>query len=196
MSRRRLRPDELELWQRVARTTERLHPKRPEPKPARPAAPPKLRQPAQKEPVERFSVGERANGSNAGHDVLPGLSDRLAAVPLRMDRKAFGKLKRGKLKPEGRLDLHGMTLDQARPALISFIMASYARERRLVLVITGKGKRSADEGPIPTRPGALRHSVPHWLQTPPLSQMVLQITEAHARHGGGGAYYVYLRRKR
>lgn len=197
MSRRKLRPDELELWQRVARTTERLHPARPEQKPVRPAAKPNPREPVQKMPVERFTVGERANGTTAGeHDVLPGLSDRLAAAPLRMDRKAFGKLKRGKLKPEGRIDLHGMTLDQARPALISFIMSSFARERRLVLVITGKGKDRGEDGPIPVRRGVLRHNVPHWLSVPPLSPLVLQVTPAHVSHGGGGAYYVYLRRLR
>jgi DNA-nicking Smr family endonuclease len=38
--------------------------------------------------------------------------------------------------------------------------------------------------------------VPHWLSVPPLSGLVLQITPAHQSHGGGGAYYVYLRRMR
>ncbi len=57
-----------------------------------------------------------------------------------MDRKSFGKLKRGKLPPEARIDLHGMTLDQAHPALTRFILDSHAKQRRLVLVITGKGK--------------------------------------------------------
>jgi DNA-nicking Smr family endonuclease len=42
----------------------------------------------------------------------------------------------------------------------------------------------------------LRHQVTQWLTTPPLAQLVLQISEAHLRHGGGGAYYVYLRRQR
>ena len=91
-----------------------------------------------------------------------------------------------------------MTMDQAQPALIAFIMSSYAKDRRLVLVITGKGqgKDREDVGPIPERPGILRRNVPHWLQTPPMAQVVLQLTEAHGRHGGGGAYYVYLRRRR
>ncbi|HMO09862.1 MAG TPA: Smr/MutS family protein, partial [Paracoccaceae bacterium] len=45
-------------------------------------------------------------------------------------------------------------------------------------------------------PGALRRQVPHWLRLPPLAQAVLQVTEAHARHGGAGALYVYLSRRR
>ena len=65
-----------------------------------------------------------------------------------------------------------------------------------MLVVTGKGKDRDDGGPIPVRLGVLRHNVPQWLSTPPLAQIVLQVTEAHLKHGGGGAYYVYLRRNR
>lgn len=195
MSRRKLRQDELELWRKVAKTTDRLHPEKTRPK-TRFEESEKLAPKRINDTIEKFELGQKAGGKPGSHDVLPGLPDRIASAPIRMDRKAYGRLKRGKLKPEGRIDLHGMTLNQAKPALASFIAASYARDRRLVLVITGKGKRSEDDGPIPTRPGVLRHNVPHWLQTPPLSQMVLQVSEAHARHGGGGAYYVYLRRKR
>lgn len=198
MSRRRVRPDELELWNRVAKTAERMHPA----KPAKTKSDVPFREKnkgaeaPRREPIERFEIGQKAEGKTARHDVLPGMPERIAAAPVKMDRKAYDRLKRGKLKPEGRIDLHGMTLDQAKPALQSFIMKSFSRNRRLVLVITGKGRQSADDGPIPQRPGVLRHTVPHWLQTPPLGQVVLQISEAHLRHGGGGAYYVYLRRKR
>jgi DNA-nicking Smr family endonuclease len=113
-----------------------------------------------------------------------------------MDKKAFTRLKRGKLKPEGKLDLHGMTLERAHPALNRFILTAQAQGKRLVLVVTGKGKRRDDGGPIPTRTGVLRHQVLHWLDTPPLSQVVMQVSQAHISHGGGGAYYVYLRRRR
>ncbi|MEL7280623.1 MAG: Smr/MutS family protein [Pseudomonadota bacterium] len=195
MSSRKLRPDELELWQRVARTTDRL---KPEGKPMETMADfltPDV--PQKKTAVDgtKFKIGEKANGAKRG---LPGMATAKAQPAIHMDKKAYDRLKRGKLKPQGRIDLHGMTMDQAHPALIAFIMSSYAKERRLVLVITGKGqgKDRDDFGPIPERPGILRRNVPHWLQTPPLSQVVLQVSEAHGRHGGGGAYYVYLRRNR
>ena len=64
-----------------------------------------------------------------------------------------------------------------------------------MLVITGKG-RAPDGGLQPQRHGILRHSVPHWLGAPPLAARILQVAPAHQRHGGGGAYYVYLRRRR
>ncbi|WP_332870131.1 Smr/MutS family protein [Roseovarius salinarum] len=112
-----------------------------------------------------------------------------------MDRKAFDRMRRGKLKPQARLDLHGMTLDRAHPALNGFIMRAHASGHRLVLVITGKGRSGIDAGPVPEQRGVLRRTVPRWLALPPLAQVVLQVTQAHARHGGEGAFYVYLRRQ-
>ena len=117
-------------------------------------------------------------------------------MPVTMDKRAHAKLKRGKLRPEARIDLHGMTVNRAHGVLTGFILRAHGQGKRLVLVITGKGKRADQHGPIPVRQGVLRHNVPHWLSIPPLSQTVMQVSEAHGRHGGGGAYYVYLRRPR
>jgi DNA-nicking Smr family endonuclease len=113
-----------------------------------------------------------------------------------MDQRRFEKLRRGRLDPEARLDLHGMSLERAHAALTGFVTAAHVEGLRLVLVITGKG-REGDAGALaPHRRGALRHAVPHWLAAPPLLGRVLEIVPAHVRHGGGGAYYVYLRRAR
>ncbi|MBY5987183.1 Smr/MutS family protein [Roseovarius atlanticus] len=196
MSRRRVTPEELKLWQQVAKTTDRLNPKTGKEGPRlleRPSKPPSdAPQPA----LPDFRVGQNANRSGHKHDTLPGLSERLARQPLQMDKRTNTRLKRGKVEPEARIDLHGMTLARAQPALTGFILRAQAQGKRLVLVITGKGKNTDTGGPIPTRNGVLRHAVPQWLGMAPLSGLVLQITQAHGRHGGGGAYYVYLRRNR
>jgi DNA-nicking Smr family endonuclease len=198
--RRKVTGEELELWRRVAARAERLHPA---PKPEG-AVPPLLRKSKPKPPpmaedpfrLEAFHLGQTAPTQPARHDLQPGLADRIGSQPVQMDHKAFTRMKRGKLVPDARLDLHGMRLDRAHPALTRFILTSHAAGHRLVLVITGKGKRSQDDGPIPTPRGVLRHNVPQWLGMPPLSQIVLQVAQAHITHGGEGAYYVYLRRSR
>ena len=198
MARRRsLHPEEEELWQTVARSARPMHKpgsiflRKPLPEPAVPHAGAVA---APRAPVPTFRVGEKARVIRA-HDLSPSLSESLQAAPVQMDAKAFGRMTRGKLAPEARIDLHGMTLAEAHPELIRFILNAQGNAMRLVLVITGKGKRGTDHGPIPQRMGALRHQVPQWLRLPPLGQAVLQVAEAHLKHGGSGAYYVYLRRR-
>lgn len=195
MSRRRLRPDELELWQQIARSAEPMHPARPMPAP-RPT--PKPTQPAKRgpEPIPQFHLGQKSKTALPDPQPPKTTSERLRGEPVSMDAKAFGRMKRGKLVPEDRIDLHGMTLDQAHPALARFILTSQTRGMRLVLVITGKGQREDHYDPMPRRRGVLKSQVPQWLRLPPVAQAVLQITEAHRKHGGGGAYYVYLRKRK
>ena len=184
MARRRiLRPDEQEIWHAVARTANPLHghafvlPKPPIiPKTETVIAPPV--------PIPTFRLGEKAVAKS--HTAKPS--------PLQMDAKKHAKMTRGKLAPEARIDLHGMTMAEAHPKLIRFILNAQSDQMRLVLVITGKGKQREDHGPIPQPMGVLRHNVPLWLRQMPLAPMVLQVTEAHAKHGGAGAMYVYLRR--
>lgn len=108
-------------------------------------------------------------------------------------------MKQGRLEPDGRIDLHGMTAERAHRALTQFILSSHATGRRCVLVITGKGGRRSPDGEHPIRPfvegeGVLKTLTPEWLATPPLDQLVVGVFQAHIRHGGGGALYVYLRK--
>jgi DNA-nicking Smr family endonuclease len=197
MSRRKLSEEEAELWRKVTAQAERLHPELRMPDAnilqdqiqRKPIKEPETR-------IQQFDVGQSVAARPLPHNLKPALSDRLSQTPVQMDRKAFGRMKRGKLVPEGRIDLHGMTLDRAHPALNRFILSAQKSGKRLVLVITGKGRAGHDTGPIPTPRGVLKHQVPQWLSMPPLSQAVMQVTEAHISHGGGGAYYVYLRKPR
>lgn len=212
---RGLSPEEIELWRQVARSARSLRPDGKEPEAeagatTAEAAPAVDRRTALPRPPPvtdaGFRIGSKTpspawqarggGGGGQGDHRQPGPSQRaaLAAQPLRMDHSTYVKMTRGKIAPEARLDLHGMTLNEAHAELIRFILGAHAGGMRLVLVITGKGKGAPDHGPIPHRVGALRFQVPHWLQLPPLAAAVLQISGASLRHGGDGAYYVYLRR--
>jgi DNA-nicking Smr family endonuclease len=115
---------------------------------------------------------------------LPGLEDGGTAG---IDRRTADRFRRGRLEIDGRLDLHGMTQDQAHDALTRFIRHGAAQGRRFVLVITGKGERGE---------GVLRQAVPRWLDDAALRPLILAVTRAQPRHGGQGAYYVLLRRRR
>lgn len=199
---RQLSPEEKALWESVARRAEPLKQLSPAPvvqtKPAsgfmkRPDRKPDPVVPPVSKPVRHTHKKHQPLNR---HDIAPPIAQQMRDAPVHMDRKAYGRMKRGKLLPEARIDLHGMTLAQAHPVLTGFIMRSVSSGHRLVLVITGKGKNRDDGNAIPTRFGVLRHQVPQWLHMAPLAGMVLQVTPAHGRHGGEGAYYVYLRRPR
>ncbi len=195
MARRRLSPEERELWRRVAETASPLRAAPAEPaeplSPSPPAAPGAVKR---SEPARAPAPRPAAPG-RVTLDLAPDPHAALERAHPVMDRRRFDKLRRGRLAPEARLDLHGMTSERAHGALVGFILGAHAEGLRLVLVITGKGRTGDAEAHAPHRQGVLRHSLPHWLAAPPLVGRVMQIVPAHQRHGGGGAYYVYLRRR-
>jgi DNA-nicking Smr family endonuclease len=196
MSRKKrgLSPEDRALW---ARVTESARPMKAAPI-ARPFSKPtpatvevgKPEAPIASDPLPAFTLGQKAGGAPRSSAALP------ATAPPKMDKRAYTKMRRGKTSPDARIDLHGMTVAAAHPALTAFLLRAHSDGKRLVLVITGKGRGRGAGGYAPETPGILRRQVPHWLQLPPLNRIVLQVAEAHQSHGGSGAFYVYLTRQR
>ena len=106
-----------------------------------------------------------------------------------LDRRTAEKLRRGRLEIEARLDLHGMTQEEAHRALARFIHRTQENGARMVLVITGKGSATGGGG-------VLRAVVPRWLNEAGLRPRVLSFAWAQPKDGGSGALYVLLRRRR
>lgn len=104
-----------------------------------------------------------------------------------IDRRTLVRLRRGRMPVDGVVDLHGHTQEEAHRLLESFLAGSQLAGRRCVLVVTGKGTRSE---------GVLRRSVPRWLNQAPNRDRVLAFAYASAGHGGEGALYVLLKRRR
>ena len=109
--------------------------------------------------------------------------------PAGVDKRTAQRLKRGQLAVEARIDLHGMTQDEAHRALGHFLADAQKAGRRCVLVITGKGRLGQGGG-------VLRAMTPRWLNEPANRARVVAITPAQPKDGGAGALYVLLRRKR
>ncbi len=104
-------------------------------------------------------------------------------------------LRRGKKSVDARIDLHGMRQSEAHGALLRFLHRAQGAGHSVVLVITGKGG-APGQGGLSDERGVLRRMVPHWLSLPDVRALVIGFDEAAAQHGGSGALYVRLRRRR
>ncbi len=104
------------------------------------------------------------------------------------------QLRRGRREVDAVIDLHGLRQEEAHARLIAFLRRAQEAGHVLVLVITGKG--AASTGGLFEERGVLRRVVPHWLRLPDLRSLVLGFETAAPQHGGAGALYVRLRRRR
>jgi DNA-nicking Smr family endonuclease len=97
-------------------------------------------------------------------------------------------LRRGRMPIDARLDLHGMTVPEARAQVELFLRTMRARSERCVLVIHGKGEHS------PLGSGILRGEISAWLSQGSSSEHVAAFATAQRDDGGEGAVYILLRR--
>jgi DNA-nicking Smr family endonuclease len=107
--------------------------------------------------------------------------------PIGIDRRSWLRLKRGQIVIEQKIDLHGLTQEQAHARLGQFLVEAQQSGLRCLLVVTGKGLAHG---------GVLRHMVPRWLNEGPNRERVLAFAPAQPKHGGAGALYLLIRRKR
>jgi DNA-nicking Smr family endonuclease len=185
MARRPISEEERALWELIARTATPLKRRRKTQPPAkvekptaekvdarktRPKTAPLPKAPAPPPPAQR------------PHELAHGLS-------IGIDKRQAERFRRGKTPIEGRIDLHGRTQAQAHDDLHAFLSRAHAAEKRMVLVITGKGMTAA-------KAGVLKENVPRWLNEPSLRRHVLAFDYAEPQHGGEGALYVLLKRKK
>ncbi|MGQ0676961.1 MAG: Smr/MutS family protein [Rhodospirillales bacterium] len=175
------------LWRRVAAQVtplKRRAPKSaPKPTPVVPPLPPMG--PREKSPPRPATAPRSPPAPALRPGAAPGL-----------DKSTHDKLRRGQLPIEGRLDLHGLDRERAHAALGRFLHNAAAQQRRCVLVVTGKGGTKPGEDSSGQGTGVLKSEVPRWLNEAALRPLILAFASAQARHGGGGALYVYLKRRR
>ncbi|KQO73908.1 Smr/MutS family protein [Rhizobium sp. Leaf262] len=106
-----------------------------------------------------------------------------------LEKPVKRKLTRGRLPLEARIDLHGMFQSEAHAVLLDFLVRAHERGLRHVLVITGKGRSMGSDG-------ALKRAVPMWFSKPEYRHLISSYEDASMNHGGDGALYVRLARRR
>ena len=147
-------------------------------------------------PRNKIATHYKSNLQNMKINVEKRSSSHVAPGSIRIDKKIHTKLKNGALRQERTLDLHGLTYDNAYSKVIKFVNAGHQDGKRLLLVITGKGKSHStkENFSFESNCGVLKKAVPSWLQSDKLKYLILNVSQAHVFHGGEGAFYVYLRK--
>ena len=169
-----LAPDDRILWEKVARTVTPLGPPRAEM--------------SELEAVDFEKLLEAPKAETAPIIAkVPAPKPKQPKSPETIDDPIHRRIAKGKVAIEARIDLHGMTQDEAHFLLMSFITRAAQRHLRTVLVITGKGRSPKSEG-------ALKRAVPMWLAQSAFASHVSGYADAAQSHGGEGALYVRLRK--
>ncbi|HEV2748529.1 MAG TPA: Smr/MutS family protein [Allosphingosinicella sp.] len=178
---RRLGAEERALWAKVIATVRPLHPQHgetaatpPAPAPDPPAAPAVAASPDGRQPPPAAARPRRHEGAT-----LDGSWDR--------------RLTRGLVQPDFTVDLHGHHLQSAYHLIDMRLEQAIAAGARVILLVTGKspaGERS------PAARGAIRAAVGDWLAASRHADSIASVRNAHPRHGGAGALYIILRRRR
>jgi len=184
---RKLPPD-FALWEDIARTIKPLH--KPKVKKKAPAKPETSARPAKPAPAPKPIARPPA----VRHDPPPLTG---------LDRRSERRMMRGQVEIEARIDLHGTGIERSHERLLNFLVGSRAQGLRMVLVITGKGASPFSQHTLhgsvhyhaPERQGRLRRLAPEWFHESRFREHIAGFQPAHPRHGGGGAFYVRLRKK-
>ena len=187
---RRLAPDESALWKKVAATVKPLAKAK---APLAPVAPPTVKPP---KPTPRSVAVPAAAPRPATKLPSPRRTHQAATLDGHWDRR----LRKGLVRPDLSIDLHGHTLASAQALLDEAIGRGLMRGARVLLVVAGRLRPGADRLPQmhgdPRPRGAIRASLPDWLAYSPYADQIVALRPAHISHGGAGAVYVILRRER
>lgn len=187
---RRLDPDESALWKKVAATVKPLAKAK---APLAPVAPPTVKPP---KPTTRNTAAPAAPPRAPAKLPPPRRTHQAATLDGHWDRR----LRKGLVRPDLSIDLHGHTLASAQALLDDAIGRGLMRGARVLLVVAGRLRPGADRLPQmhgdPRPRGAIRASLPDWLAYSPHADQIVALRPAHISHGGAGAVYVILRRGR
>ena len=118
---------------------------------------------------------------------------------INLEKSYDKKLKKGKIPINKKIDLHGYSLNEARQIFLEAIDECYQNNARCILFITGKGlKQNANNNNFSKRlyHGKIRNNFLDWASSKGVGPKILSVQQADIKHGGDGAFFVYLRKNK
>lgn len=192
MAGRRLNPEERAIWSRLVQTIRPLAGRTPpfvsapEGRPAPLAAP--------MGSAEQGPIGSKKQGPARRETVRLAPSRPMPVAVL--DDSWERRIATGSIIPEMSIDLHGHSLESAHKRLDQALGAALMRGVRVLLVVTGNPRPSAVMSPGQKARGAIRAEIGDWLALGSHADAIASVRTAHPRHGGRGALYIILRRRK
>ena len=109
-------------------------------------------------------------------------------------------VKKGSFYIDKKIDFHGRSLLESEEKFNNTVIDCYNKGKRFLLFVTGKGlfksKKNEDTDPPKLYHGIIRSAFVDWARSKKLSKYILSFEQASIEHGGDGAFYVYLRKKK
>ena len=109
-------------------------------------------------------------------------------------------IKKGSLSIDKKIDFHGRTLIESEESFTDSILEYYNSGHRCLLFVTGKGLFKSKNNEKTNHPklyhSVIRSAFIQWVKSKKFSKYILSFEQASIEHGGDGAFYVYLRKKK
>ena len=148
---------------------------------------------------KNIKLDKKNNTTNTGKKTIS--ENKISSSEFKLSFGEFNKeLKRGKINIDRRIDLHGYGLVEAYEKFVSEVKKNYSYNKRCLLIITGKGVNKKIGNEQDTNPklfyGKIKNSIINWINEEDLKKYILTHQDAGFEHGGDGALFVYLRKKK
>ena len=114
---------------------------------------------------------------------------KIFSKPVLLDNNLYKQFKNQHFS---KIDLHGLTVDQAYQKLIEYFSVNYNKKNLYHIVVTGLGNKTNGEEFFT---GKIRRQFPFWLDTEKFQFMIKSYSPCKIQHGGLGAFYIKLKSK-
>ena len=151
------------------------------------------KKPLEEQPNEKISIS--INSSRETKKKIENIDNKSVKVkkilvkPVLLDANLHKQFKNHHF---GKIDLHGLSVDQAHQKLIEYFSINYKKKNLFHIVVTGLGNKTNGEEFFT---GKIRRQFPFWLDTEKFQFMIKSYSPCKIQHGGLGAFYIKLKSK-
>ena len=151
------------------------------------------KKPLEEQPNEKISIS--INSSRQNKNKIENIDNKnikakkIFVKPVLLDVNLHKQFKNNHFS---KIDLHGLTVDQAHQKLIEYFSINYKKKNLFHIVVTGLGNKTNGEEFFT---GKIRRQFPFWLDTEKFQFMIKSYSPCKIQHGGLGAFYIKLKSK-